>query len=47
METIKVKANDRAIPNKMHFEVQLRTHANVFKNKKAYCRKQKHKDKFN
>jgi hypothetical protein len=43
METIKVKANDRAIPNKMHFEVQLRTHANVFRNRKVYNRKQKHK----
>jgi len=31
------------IPNKDHFEVQLRTRAHVFRNRKAYNRKAKHK----
>ena len=32
--------------NEMHFEVQKSTRANVFKNKKKYTRKSKHKNKF-
>jgi hypothetical protein len=43
METIKIKANDHAIPNKFHLAVQISTHANVFRNRKVYNRKQKHK----
>lgn len=39
----KVKAK-KNLPNKMHFGVQLRTKAAVFKNGKAYNRKQKHKE---
>jgi hypothetical protein len=44
---IKVKANDKSIPNKMHLEVQLNTHANVFvpkKGKGSFKRNQKHKN---
>ena len=33
------------IPNKDHFEVQLRTKAHVFRNRKKYTRKFKHKKK--
>lgn len=32
--------------NEMHFEVQKSTRANVFRNKKKYTRKSKHKNKF-
>ena len=31
------------IPNKDHFEVQLKTKSHIFKNRKAYTRKRKHK----
>ena len=44
MESIKIKANDRAIPNKFHLAVQVNTRANVFRNRKVYNRKQKHKE---
>lgn len=39
----KVKADDSKIRNGFHFEVQRRTRANVFRNKKRYTRKTKHK----
>lgn len=39
--TIKIRDN---LPNEMHFEVQLRTRAASFKNRKQYDRKRKHKD---
>ena len=32
------------IRNPMHFEVQKRTRAQIFKNRKAYTRKNKHKN---
>lgn len=45
MKAIKfqVKATDRR--NEMHFEVQLRTHAQVFRDRTKYTRKVKHKHK--
>lgn len=33
------------IPNKDHFEVQLKTKSHIFKNRKKYTRKFKHKKK--
>lgn len=43
-ETIKIKVDQTKLPNKMHFEVQRTTHANVFRNRKKYTRKRKHKN---
>ena len=40
----KVKAADRR--NEMHFEVQLNTRAQVYRDRKAYTRKVKHKNAF-
>jgi hypothetical protein len=40
---MRIKANDKKIPNKFHFGIQVKYHANVFKNRKVYTRKQKHK----
>jgi len=40
---LKIKPNDLALRNEMHFEVQRRTRANVFRNRKLYNRKRKHK----
>jgi len=34
-EVIKVKVNQTQLPNKMHFETQLKTRAQVFKAKKG------------
>ena len=34
-EIIKIKVNQTKLPNEMHFEVQRRTRANVFKPKKG------------
>ena len=31
------------VPNRDHFETQLRTRANIFRNRKLYTRKVKHK----
>lgn len=49
---LKLKSNGKVvreviIPNKLHFEIQKNTRANVFKNKKAYTRKNKHKKDYN
>lgn len=41
----KVLEKEVEIPNKDHFEVQLKTKAHVFKNRKKYTRKLKHKKK--
>ena len=41
---ITVKPTDSR--NEMHFEVQKSTRANVFRNKKKYTRKNKHKKSF-
>lgn len=43
-ETIKIKVDQTKLPNKMHFEVQRTTRANVFRNRKKYTRKRKHKN---
>lgn len=43
-ETITVKVDQTKLPNKMHFEVQRTTRANVFRNRKKYTRKRKHKN---
>ena len=45
MEHIKVKVDQTKIPNKMHFEVQRTTRVQIFRNRKKYNRKQKHKNK--
>lgn len=44
-ETIKIKVDQTKLPNKMHFEVQRTTRANIFRNRKKYTRKLKHKNK--
>ena len=44
-ETIKVKVDQTKLPNKMHFEVQKTTRANIYKPKKgkgSYRRKRKY-----
>ena len=43
-ETITIKVDQTKLPNKMHFEVQRTTRANVFRNRKKYTRKRKHKN---
>lgn len=43
-EIITVKVDQTKLPNKMHFEVQRTTRANVFRNRKKYTRKRKHKN---
>ena len=42
--TLTIKAADRR--NEMHFEVQQRTHAQIFRDRKKYTRKVKHKNAF-
>lgn len=42
-ETGKSEVSEKELRNEMHFEVQLRTRMHVFKNKKKYTRKEKHK----
>ena len=46
-EIIKVKVDQTKLPNKMHLEVQKTTRANVFRNRKKYTRKVKHKGELN
>ena len=41
--SIRIKIDDSKIPNKFHLEVQQNNKAIVYKNKKKYTRKQKHK----
>ena len=44
---IKVKVNQTELPNKMHFEVQKATRAQIYKPRKgkgSYSRKSKHKE---
>jgi hypothetical protein len=41
----KVLEKEVELPNKDHFNVQLKTKAHVFKNRKKYTRKLKHKKK--
>lgn len=40
---IVIKIDDSKIPNKFHLEIQQNNKAIVYKNKKKYTRKQKHK----
>ena len=46
-ETIKVKVDQTKLPNKMRFEVQKTTRANIYKSKKgkgSYRRKRKYNE---
>ena len=43
--TGKTVEGEVTVPNDMHFQVQLHTKAAVFKNRKKYTRKKKHKNK--
>lgn len=45
MEHIKVKVDQTKLPNKMHFDVQRTTRVQIFRNRKKYNRKMKHKNK--
>lgn len=42
---ITIRADDLKLRNEMHFEVQRRTRANIFRNRKKYSRKRKHQNK--
>lgn len=44
MDSFKVKADDKHIRNEMHFTVQLNTRAIVYRNRKLYSRKNKHRE---
>jgi len=44
-EHIKIKVDVTKLRNEMHFDIQRRTRANVFRNRKKYNRKRKHKNK--
>lgn len=41
---IKIKVDQTKLPNKMHLEVQKNTRANVFRDRKKYTRKIKHRN---
>jgi hypothetical protein len=45
MDDIKIKTDVTKLPNKMHFDVQRKTRMNIFRNRKKYTRKIKHKQK--
>lgn len=42
-EILHIKVNQTELPNKFHFEVQKNTRMNIFRNRKKYTRKVKHK----
>ena len=44
-ETIHIKVDQTKLRNEMHFDVQRRTRANVFRDRTKYTRKRKHKGK--
>lgn len=44
-EHIKIKVDVTKLRNEMHFDVQRRTRANVFRDRTKYSRKRKHKGK--
>ena len=44
MKTIALKIKAHDTRNELHFEVQRKTHAQVFRNRKKYTRKCKHKN---
>lgn len=41
---IHINPNEIVVPNEMHFEVQRKTRANVFRDRTKYTRKRKHKN---
>ena len=41
----KVIESEKEIPNKMHFEEQIRYRANVYRDRTKYTRKQKHRNR--
>ena len=43
--TGKTLEGETEIRNTLHFDVQRKTRANIFKNKKLYTRKRKHKNR--
>ena len=43
-EHIKIKIDQTKLRNEMHFDVQRRTRANVFRDRTKYTRKRKHKN---
>ena len=43
-EHIKIKIDQTKLPNKLHFDVQRNTRANVFRDRTKYTRKRKHKN---
>ena len=43
---IHISSADLKVRNEMHFNIQRKTKANVFKDKTKYTRKRKHKNKF-
>ena len=43
-EVIKVKVDQTKLPNTMHFDVQRKTRANIFRDRTKYSRKRKHKN---
>ena len=45
MKTITLRIKSADARNEMHFEVQQRTHAQVFRDRTKYTRKVKHKHK--
>lgn len=46
MKTITLHIKPTDARNEMHFEVQRRTHAQVFRDRTKYTRKIKHKNQF-
>ena len=42
---IHIDPNDIVVRNEMHFDVQRKTRANVFRDRTKYTRKKKHKNK--
>ena len=45
MEHLKVKAKEINTPNKFHLEVQKTIRMKIFRDRKKYTRKRKHKNK--
>ena len=41
---ITIKPDDLHLRNEMHFDVQRRTRMHIFRNRKKYTRKKKHKN---
>ena len=44
-EVIHIKINQTKLRNELHFDVQRKTKAHIFKDKTKYTRKRKHKNK--